>query len=77
VEQSIKSTLTDYFSREFLNRIDKIVVFRPLDKKVISKIVELRLEEFKRTLKENKNIELIFDKKIINFIAKTVYNPEY
>jgi hypothetical protein len=28
-------------------------------------------------LKENKDIELIFDKKVINFIAKTVYNPEY
>jgi hypothetical protein len=28
-------------------------------------------------LNENKNIDLIFDKKVINFIAKTVYNPEY
>lgn len=76
-KDAVMWTLNDYFSPEFLNRIDKIIVFRPLDKKVISKIVELRLEEFKKTLKEIKNIELIYDKKIINFIAREVYNPEY
>jgi ATP-dependent Clp protease ATP-binding subunit ClpC len=76
-ENNIKNSLNDYFSREFLNRIDKIIVFRPLDKKVISKIVELRLEEFGKMLLENKKIELIYDKKVISFIAREVYNPEY
>ncbi|MEA3387198.1 MAG: AAA family ATPase [Patescibacteria group bacterium] len=41
--QNIKDNLTDYFSPEFINRIDKIIVFNPLDKKSIKKIVEIQL----------------------------------
>lgn len=77
VEDSIKWTLTDYFSPEFLNRIDKTIVFTPLDKKSISKIVDLNLNELKERIKKSKNIDLIYDKKIINYIAKEVYNPEF
>lgn len=77
VEENIKDNLQDYFSPEFLNRIDKIIVFSPLDKKSISKIVEIHLEDLNNRIKKSKNIELKYDKKIINFIAKEVYNPEY
>jgi ATP-dependent Clp protease ATP-binding subunit ClpA len=76
-QEAIKDNLTDYFSPEFLNRIDKVVVFRPLDKKVITKIVELKLQELKKRIGENKNIVLNYDKKVVNFIAREVYNPEY
>ena len=77
IEKSIKENLGDYFSPEFLNRIDKVVVFKPLDKKSISKIVELNLDDLKHRLKKVKNIDLIYDKKVINFIAKSTFNPEY
>lgn len=77
VEESIKDNLQDYFSPEFLNRIDKVIVFSPLDKKSISKIVEIHLEDLNNRIKKSKDIELKYDKKIINFIAKEVYNPEY
>lgn len=77
VEEAIKWTLTDYFSPEFLNRIDKTIVFTPLDKKSISKIIDLNLNELKERIKKSKNIDLIYDKKIINYIAKEVYNPEF
>jgi len=76
-EESIKNNLSDYFSPEFLNRIDKVIVFQPLTPKSIEKIVELHLNELVARLKELKNITLTYDKKIIKFIAKTVYNPEY
>lgn len=77
VEENIKDNLQDYFSPEFLNRIDKVIVFAPLDKKSISKIVELNLEDLSKRIKKTKNIELKYDSKIINHIAKAVYNPEY
>ncbi|MGE4443627.1 MAG: ATP-dependent Clp protease ATP-binding subunit [Candidatus Altimarinota bacterium] len=77
VEESIKGNLGDYFSPEFLNRIDKIIVFKPLDKKSISKIVEINLEDLANRIKTIKNIDLKYDKKVINHIAKSVYNPEY
>ncbi len=77
VEENIKANLWDYFSPEFLNRIDKIIVFKPLAQKSISKIVEINLEDLAKRIKNIKNITLSYDKKVINHIAKEVYNPEF
>lgn len=73
---TIKNNLTDYFSPEFINRIDKIIVFNPLDKNQIKKIVILWLKDLKTRL-ENKWFQLIYDTKTINFITKKVYNPDF
>ena len=75
-KENIKAGLTDYFSPEFVNRIDKVVVFNPLNKKDIKKIVELRFKNLVKRL-ENKNIKLNYNNKVINFITKEVYNPEF
>lgn len=75
-EEKVKGSLTEYFSPEFINRIDKIIVFNPLDKNAMKKIVKLQLEKFEQRLKE-KNMELTYDNKVINAIAKEVYNPEF
>ncbi|MGB2111050.1 MAG: hypothetical protein ACPHY8_04195 [Patescibacteria group bacterium] len=48
--EKIKENLTDYFSPEFVNRIDKTIVFNPLDKVNIKKIVKLQLENFAKRL---------------------------
>ncbi len=68
--------LSEYFPTEFINRIDKIVVFNPLDKDKIKKIVKLQLDELANRLK-TKNIDLVYNLKIINNITKKVYNPEF
>ena len=75
-KENIMSNLTDYFSPEFINRIDKIVVFNPLDKKDIRKIVKIWLEDFEKRLDE-KWIKIEYDTKILNKITKDVYNPEF
>ena len=47
------------FKPEFLNRVDDIIVFRPLGKEQLVKIIELRLEDLRRLLAERKiSIEL-------------------
>ena len=74
--EAIKGNLTDYFSPEFINRIDKIVVFQPLDKNQIKKILKLQLSNLESRLAE-KYITLQYDTKVLNYIAKSVYNPEY
>ena len=73
---TIKWNLTEYFSPEFINRIDKIVVFQPLDKTQIKKILKLQLSNLESRLAE-KNVVLHYDTKVLNFITKHVYNPEY
>jgi ATP-dependent Clp protease ATP-binding subunit ClpC len=75
-KENIKNSLTDYFSPEFVNRIDKVVVFNPLNKKDIKDIVKLRLINLGYRL-ERKNIKINYNSRIINFIAKEVYNPEF
>jgi len=48
-----------YFKPEFLNRVDDIIIFNPLDRKELMKIVELRLEDLRRLLADRKiSIEL-------------------
>jgi ATP-dependent Clp protease ATP-binding subunit ClpC len=74
--ENIKENLTNYFSPEFINRIDKIIIFNPLDKVQIKKIVDLWLTNLQKRL-DSKNLELKYDSKVSTFITKSVYNPEY
>lgn len=74
--EKIKASLTDCFSPEFVNRIDKVIVFNPLDKAAIKKIVKLLLEKFAKRL-ASKDMTLEFDTKVITRISKDVYNPEF
>jgi ATP-dependent Clp protease ATP-binding subunit ClpB len=48
-----------YFKPEFLNRVDDIILFNPLERKELMRIVELRLEDLRRLLADRKiSIEL-------------------
>ncbi len=73
---NIKNNLTDYFSPEFVNRIDKLIVFKPLDKNKIKKIVQIWLENLSERL-EKKWMKLIYQTKVLNYITKIVYNPTF
>jgi ATP-dependent Clp protease ATP-binding subunit ClpC len=75
-KKNIIWNLTDYFSPEFINRIDKILDINPLDKKNIKKIVLLQIKELEVRL-EKKGFKLKYDNKVINYITKNVYNPEF
>lgn len=75
-ENRIKESLTEYFSPEFLNRIDKILVFKPLDTKSLKKIIKLQIEKLSIRL-ATKDIKLHFPSRIISQIAEKVYNPEF
>jgi ATP-dependent Clp protease ATP-binding subunit ClpB len=43
-----------HFKPEFLNRVDDIIIFQPLGKEQLVKIIELRLEDVRRLLAERK-----------------------
>lgn len=76
-KDEIISNLDNYFSKEFLNRIENVIVFEPLDKKSIKKIVKLNLEELVSRLKNYKNIDLSYTPKVINHLTKTSFSPEF
>lgn len=61
---------------EFLNRIDDVVMFRPLSKKDIRKIVALQLHEIRQQLSAQ-NITLSIADEAMDWLAAEGYNPEF
>ncbi len=76
IRDKVLKQLPDYFSPEFLNRVDKTIVFNPLDKKVLKNIVSLQLDDLIVRL-ASLGIDCQYDAKAVNYILKSTYNPEY
>jgi ATP-dependent Clp protease ATP-binding subunit ClpB len=57
--QQVMQTLQSHFRPEFLNRVDDLIVFRPLGREELKQIVDLQLEHLRRLLSERRvSIEL-------------------
>jgi ATP-dependent Clp protease ATP-binding subunit ClpB len=52
VRESVMRVLREHFRPEFLNRVDDIVIFRPLGNAQLSKILDLRLNEVRKLLED-------------------------
>ncbi len=61
---------------EFLNRIDDIIMFTPLNKEDITEIVKLQLSQLKKMLSKQ-HITLDATDEAIAFLAKRGYDPQY
>ncbi|MDD1776114.1 MAG: AAA family ATPase, partial [Candidatus Methanomethylicus sp.] len=61
---------------EFLNRVDEIIMFSPLTKDEIRKVVELQLKTVQKSLEKNE-IKLSVTKKAIDYIADIGYDPQF
>lgn len=75
IRSRVLKQLPDYFAPEFLNRIDKTIVFNPLDKKVLRLIVVLQLSELEIRLMKL-GLTLSYDTKVPTHIVSKAYNPE-
>ena len=61
---------------EFLNRIDEIIMFQPLNKPQIEQIVRLQINGIRKMLEEN-GVTLQLTDQAVNFIATAGYDPEF
>lgn len=61
---------------EFLNRIDDIIMFTPLDKSNIRDIVELQLEQLKKMVSKQ-HITLDATEEAIDYLAEKGYDPQF
>jgi ATP-dependent Clp protease ATP-binding subunit ClpA len=68
-------SLKKLFSPEFRNRLDEIIQFNYLPMKVILSIVDKFLTKLQAQL-DDRNVELIYSKKVLNWIAENGYNKE-
>ena len=75
-KKEVMDELKRTFRPEFLNRLDEIIVFNKLGKEAIEKITSLMLEDVKKRLKQ-KNINVKFDKNLIEHISKVGFDDVY
>jgi len=76
LKNNVFELLKKFFRPEFLNRLDEIVLFKPLSDKEIEQVVSIILESTKH-LMSSQNIDITFDKNVIKEIAKQSYNPQF
>lgn len=75
-KKKVMESLKDFFKPEFLNRLDDIVIFDALAPEVIKDIVGNQLSLVTERL-SNKNISVSYTKKLINYLAKKGFDPQY
>ena len=76
VRKEVMRDLREKFRPEFLNRIDDIILFKPLALEEIKKIVHLLISGIKDRLKD-RNIRMEITESAVEFIAKAGYDPTY
>ena len=77
MKKGVMDEIKTIFKPEFLNRIDDIIVFHPLEKEEITRIVWLLTDVMAKRVKENMNITVSFTKKAIEKIAEEGYDKAY
>ncbi len=75
-EKSLQESVKKYFNPEFLNRIDEIIYFRPLDKRAIKNIAALKLNEIK-TRFSSEHKEIVISDEVLELISTKGFNPEF
>ncbi len=75
-KEQVLDMLKQTIRPEFLNRIDEIIMFTPLNKAEIQQIVELQINSVKKML-ANAGITLEVSHKAIDFLAEEGYDPEF
>jgi ATP-dependent Clp protease ATP-binding subunit ClpC len=75
-KEKVQEALRERFKPEFLNRIDEIVIFNPLSKADIQRIVDLQIEIIKKKV-EGRGYKVAIDKDAIDYLVENGFNPEY
>ena len=74
--EKVDALLHQTFKPEFLNRIDEIIIFNPLDEKTCMLIIDKMLNQLAERLHEN-NINVIFDEKLKKYILDSAFSLEF
>ncbi len=74
--RSVRRQLRDHFRPEFLNRVDEIIVFRPLDEAQLREIVGLLVKNVERRVEERASCLEVTDA-ALTLLAREGYDPVY
>ncbi len=76
IKQTLNSEIERYFRPEFINRLDDVIVFRPLTRDDLINIVEYELKKVRQRL-EQQGFVLELGEQAKDFLIKKGYNPDY
>ncbi|KKW05363.1 MAG: ATPase AAA-2 domain protein [candidate division CPR1 bacterium GW2011_GWC1_49_13] len=76
IKDSLTAQLQKSFRPEFLNRIDDVIVFHPLDEGQVRQIADILLKESNKRLLQSHEMSLVVSVKARNYLAKRGFNPE-
>jgi ATP-dependent Clp protease ATP-binding subunit ClpC len=76
MKETLKLALERHFRPEFLNRLDDIIVFRPLTRADLQNIIDIELSKVYKRLAE-KNLKLVFSNEAREFLIDKGYSPEF
>jgi len=76
VRRGYMAALRDHFRPEFLNRIDEIVIFQPLERAALRRIVDIQVAQLAKRLAD-RGITLTLTETAENYLALRGYDPVY
>jgi ATP-dependent Clp protease ATP-binding subunit ClpB len=76
VEAAVKDLLKGHFRPEFLNRVDETIVFHPLSKQQLTKIVDVQLDGLRKRLAA-RNLRLSITDSAKKLLADEGYDPQF
>jgi ATP-dependent Clp protease ATP-binding subunit ClpC len=76
IKEFVSEKLADIFKPELLNRIDKIIVFDPLEKADLEKIAKIQLDILTKKM-AGKGLTFHYDKSVIKELCEISYNKQY
>lgn len=75
-DKDVMTIVKSFFRPEFINRLDEIIVFHPLQKEHIRSIADIQLARLQKRL-EDRHIRLHLDDKAKDWLAENGYNAEF
>ena len=76
IKETLQSEIERYFRPEFINRLDEVIVFRPLSRENLVGIVEFELKKVFSRLDE-RNMAMQVDQAAKDFLIEKGYNPDF
>ncbi|MDO8570746.1 MAG: ATP-dependent Clp protease ATP-binding subunit [Candidatus Daviesbacteria bacterium] len=74
LEKEVNEELLKIFKPELINRFDRVVLFKPLSKEDLGKVVQLKLSALQNKLKEQ-GFVIEFSPELVNALAEKGYDP--
>lgn len=72
----VMEQLKQFMRPEFLNRVDDVIMFRPLSENQIADVVRMQFAQVQKMLKDN-DIEINISEEAVKWIAHLSYDPQY